>query len=104
MLSTDTNLVEVVFDYPTMKKPIGNPGQSAYIIHSINNESFEIIKDSIVVPSGILEIEIEFYQKTVGIKLAKSMIRDSYTFRLEKGKKYVIKYIYMDNTFTCKEV
>lgn len=105
MLASDTDLVEVVFDYPALMKErvVMNPGQSAYVIYAVNGKPAELIRNAVVVPAGNLQIDIEFYQKSVGSKIAKSLARSETTFTIEKGKKYQITYDYMDKVFECKE-
>ncbi|MFV0393691.1 MAG: hypothetical protein ACK5LC_04750 [Coprobacillaceae bacterium] len=105
LLSSDPNLVEVTFDYPVVPKErmVMNPGQTEYVIYSVNGKPADVISRLILVPSGELVIDIQFYQKMGYSKFAKSLARSECTFEIEKGKQYQIFYDYTDG-FQYKEM
>ncbi|MDF9825813.1 hypothetical protein M2475_002199 [Breznakia sp. PF5-3] len=105
MLESDPNLVEVVFDYPVLpkEKVLMNPGQSEFVIHSINRNPGKVIRNSILVPAGEVELDLEYYQKMATSKLAKSLARSTNVFKVEMGKKYLISYNLIDKVFECSE-
>lgn len=106
LLSSNSDLVEVEFDYPAVprERVIMNPGTTEYVLHSVNGKAADLISRSVLVPAGKLDLDIEFYQLSMGKKIAKSLARSETTFMIEKGKKYQITYNYLDKIFECKEI
>ena len=105
LLQSDGNLVEIMFDYhatPASKlKVMGNPGETSYVLHSVNGREPEVISESIIVPAGNLRLDVEFFQGVVNKRLADSLTRKDETFLIEAGKAYQITYDYMENKFCC---
>ena len=100
-LLSNPNNVEIKFDCPLQnrKKTLGNPAQTCYLIHSINDEQATIIGSSIITEAKTLVIDVEHYQLRANRNIATAMGRDTIKIDLEKNQTYFIAYNYLDNIF-----